>query len=190
MKTHEITDLLHDYKGGDKQALDRLLPLVDPELKKAARRYMRIEPPGETLQPTALVNEALIRLIKENLTPEDRGQFYGFVKKRMRQVLVDYARQRGTLRRGNRSPRVELSEIKDRSSEKPKELVLLDEALTELAKKHERKVAVIEYRFFVGLSIEETAEVMGLAPRTVQRDWEYAQAWLNRYMTTSDHSEL
>lgn len=190
MKTHEITELLREFKKGDKQALDRLMPLVDPELKRIARRYMRIEPPGELLQTTALVNEALIRLLKENLTPEDRGQFYGFVKRRMRQVLVDYARQRSALRRGNRPHKVDLSELEDLSSEKSKELVLLDEALIELAKNHERKVAVIEYRFFVGLSIEETAEVMGLAPRTVQRDWEYAQAWLNRYMTTSDHSEL
>jgi RNA polymerase sigma-70 factor, ECF subfamily len=190
METHEITELLHDYKGGDRQALDRLMPLVEPELKRIARRYMQIEAPGEILQPTALVNEALMKLIKENLTPEDRGQFYGFLKRRMRQVLVDYARERRTLRRGNRPHRVELSEIKELSSEKSKELVLLDEALTELAKKHQRKVAVIEYRFFIGLSFEETAEVMGLARRTVQRDWEYAQAWLNRYITTSNHDEL
>lgn len=190
MKTHEITELLHAWKSGDKQALDRLIPLVDPELKKAARNYLRDEQRDNILQTTALVDDALIKLIRENLRPEDRNQFYQFVKVRMREVLVDFARQRKALRRGNRPHRVEFSEAKDLSSEKFNEVVLLDEALTELAKKHKRKVAVIEYKFFIGLSTEETAEVMGLAPRTVERDWEYAQAWLNRYITTSDHDEL
>lgn len=187
MRTHEITELLHAWKSGDQQAFDRLMPLVDPELKKAARRYLRDERRDNILQTTALVDDALIKMVRENLRPEDRNQFFGFVKVRMREVLVDFARQQKAVKRGNRPHHVDLSEAKNLSREKSKALVLLDEALTELAKKHERKVAVIEYRFFIGLSTEETAEVMGLAPRTVQRDWEYAQAWLNRYMTTSSH---
>ena len=149
----------------------------------------RNERPGNILQTTALVNEALIRLIKENLRPEDRNQFYGFVRKRMRQVLTDYARAAGAGKRGDRPQHVELAEAENVSEEKSKDLIMLDEALAELAKESERQVAVIEHRFFLGLSIDETAEVMGIAPRTVQRDWDYAQAWLKRYMTTSQVSE-
>ena len=190
MDTHLITELLHAYKAGDEQALDRLIPLVEPELKRAARKYLRDERRDNILQTTALVDDALFKLVRENLRPKDRSQFYAFVKVRMREVLVDYARQGNAAKRGNRPHRVEFPKSKDLSSEKFKDVVLLDEALTELAKQHERKVAVIEYRFFIGLSFEETAEVMGLARRTVQRDWEYAQAWLNRYITTSNHDEL
>ena len=187
---HEITELLQTWKSGDEQAFNRLMPLVDPELKRAARHYLRDERRDNILQTTALVNDALTKLIKENLRPENRSQFYGFVKRRMRQVLVDYARKRNGLGIDNQVHHVDLSEVEELSRKRSNDLVMLEEALTEFAKKHERKVSVIEYRFFVGLSIEETAEVMGLAPRTVQRDWEYAQAWLNRYMTTSDHREL
>ena len=183
---HEITELLHAWRLGDKQALDRLIPLVDPELKKIAHNYMRKERPGNILQTTALVNEALIKLIKENVALEDRHQFYGFVAKRMRQVLTDYARSERAARRGNRPQQVDIAEVEKPSSEKFNELVLLDEALAELAKTDERKVAIIEYRFFIGLSVDETAEVMGLAPRTVQREWSFAQAWLKRYLTGSD----
>ena len=186
---HEITELLQTWKIGDEEAFNRLMPLVEPELKRAARNYLRDERRDNILQTTALVNDALIKLIKENLKPDNRGQFYGFVKKRMRQVLVDYARRRKALGIENLH-HVDVSEVEDLSSEKSNDLVMLEEALTALAKKDERKAAVIEYRFFVGLSIDETAEVMGLSSRTVERDWEYAQAWLNRYMTTSDHSEL
>ena len=187
---HEITELLQTWKIGDEEAFNRLMPLVEPELKKAARNYLRDERRDNILQTTALVDDALIKLIKENLRPENRSQFYGFVKLRMREVLVEYARQRRALRRGNDPRQVDISEVKDMSAKKSDLLIALNEALTEMAKKHERKAMVIEYRFFVGLNIDETAEVMGLAPRTVMRDWEYAQAWLNRYMTTSDHSEL
>ncbi len=186
---HEITELLQTWKVGDEEAFNRLMPLVEPELKKAARNYLRDERRDNILQTTALVNDALIKLIKENLRPENRSQFYGFVKRRMRQVLVGYARKRQALGIDN-TLHVDPSEVEDLSKEKSKDLVLLEEALTDLARKHERKALVIEYRFFVGLNIEETAEVMGLAPRTVQRDSEYAQAWLNRYMTTTDHREL
>ena len=183
---HEITELLQAWKSGDEEALDRLMRLVDPELKKIAHNYMRNESRENILQTTALVNEALIKLIKENVRPEDRTQFYGFIRRRMRQVLVDYARAAETERRGNRPEQVDLAEAENLSKEKSRELIKLEEALAELAKENERLVAVVEYRFFIGLSIDETAEVMGVAPRTVERDWKYAQAWLKRYMTTSE----
>ncbi|HJP92260.1 MAG TPA: ECF-type sigma factor [Pyrinomonadaceae bacterium] len=182
---HEITELLHAWKSGDKEALDRLMPLVDPELKKLAHNYMRKERPGSVLQTTALIHEALIRLIKEKVRLEDRNQFYGFAAKRMRQVLIDYANKQQAAKRGNRPQQVDLVEVEELSEEKSKELVRLDEALAELAKEDERQVAIIEYRFFIGLSIEETATVMGLSPRTVVREWQAAQAWLKLYMTTS-----
>lgn len=182
---HEITDLLHAWKNGDDEALDRLMKLVDPELKRIAHNYMRNESRENILQTTALVNEALIRLIKDNVRPEDRSQFYGFIRKRMRQVLVDYARAAETTKRGNRPEQVDFAEAENLSKEKSQDLIKLEEALAELAKENERVVAVVEHRYFIGLSTDETAEIMGVAARTVQRDWKYAQAWLNKYMTTS-----
>lgn len=183
---HEITELLRKWKSGDQQALDRLMRLADPELKKIAHNYMRSERAGNILQTTALVHEALIKLIRENIGLEDRKQFYRVVAKRMREVLFDYARKQGAAKRGNWPRQVDIAEAAKSSSEKSIELVNLAEALTELAKQDERKVAIIEYRFFIGLTIDETAELMGLAPSTVQRDWKFAQAWLQRYMTTSE----
>ena len=182
---HEITELLEAWKSGDDQAFNRLIPLVDPELKRAARHYLRDERRDNILQTTALVHDALTKLIKENLKPENRRQFYGFVRRRMREVLVEYARKRQSLGVIDPLDHVDLSEVEDLSTEKSQDVVTIEEALTELAKEHERKVTVIEYRFFVGLSFDEIAAVMGVARRTVQRDWQYAQAWLNRYMTTS-----
>jgi RNA polymerase sigma-70 factor (ECF subfamily) len=183
---HEITELLHAWKNGDDEARDRLMKLVDPELEKIAHNFMRKERPGNILQTTALVNEALIKLIKENLRPEDRNQFYGFLRMRMREVVFDYARAARAIKRGERPQQVDLAEAENISTEKAKDLIMLDEALAELAKESERQLTVIEYRFFIGLSVDETAEAMGIGPRTVQRDWDYAQAWLKRYMSTTD----
>ena len=181
---HEITELLQAWTSGDKEALERLMPLVDPDLKKLAHNYMRKERPGNVLQTTALVNEALIRLMQEKVKPEDRNQFYGFAAKRMRQVLIDYAKKQQAARRGNRPQQVDVAEVEELSEEKSQELVRLEEALVDLATEDERQVAIVEYRFFIGLSIEETASVMGLSPRTVMREWQAARAWLNLYMTT------
>ena len=183
---HEITELLHAWNSGDQQAFDRLMPLVDPELKKIARNYMRQERPGNILQTTALVNEALIKVIKEKVKPEDRNQFYGFIARRMRQVLTDYVRKQKAVKRGSGLTQVDMADAEEFSLEKSREVVLLDEALAELARKDERKVAIIEYRFFIGLSIDETANVMGLSSKTVQRDWDFAQAWLKAYMSPSE----
>jgi len=183
---HEITELLHAWNNGDKEAFNRLMPLVDPELKKIAHNYMRQERPGNILQTTALVNEALIKIIKEQVKPEDRKQFYGFIARRMREVLIDYVRKQKAAKRGSEVRQVDMAQAEGFSSEKSKEIALLEEALAELATKDERKVAIIEYRFFTGLSIEETANVMGLSSKTVQRDWDFAQAWLKAYMNPSN----
>jgi RNA polymerase sigma factor (TIGR02999 family) len=174
---HEITDLLKAYSSGDKQAFDRLIPLVDKELRKLAHHYMRNERPGNILQTTALVNEALIKLIRENIIWENRAQFYGFVARRMRQVLVDYAR------RTQRAEYVDVDDV-DIPVETPREILLLDAALTKLASIDERKATIVECRFFIGLTNGEIAELLGVSQATVQRDWNFARAWLKHEMTS------
>lgn len=172
----EITELLQAWNKGDKEAMDKLMPLVDTELKKIAHNYMRNERAGHILQTTALINEALIKLIKENISWENRKQFYGFIAKRMRQVLVGYARRR---------PEAEYVAVDDVviSDQKSRELIRLDEVLKALAELDERKATMVECRFFIGLTIPETAELLGIGTATVQRDWEFTRAWLNQQMT-------
>lgn len=181
--THKITELLKAWNDGDNGAFDKLMPMVDEELKQIARNYLYQERPGHVLQPTALINEALIRLIRENVKPENRRQFYGFVAKRMREVLVDYVREQSAAKRGNRPKQVDVVDIPERTWERPDEVLLLDAALNKLASVNERLVTIVECRFFVGLTLIETAEVLGVGPRTVERDWEFARAWLKREMT-------
>jgi RNA polymerase sigma-70 factor (ECF subfamily) len=173
---HEITDLLKAWSSGDTQALEKLVPLVDDELRKIAHNYMRNERSGHILQTTALVNEALIKLIRENISWENRKQFYALVAKRMRQVLVDYAR------RTQRADYVDVDEavIPD---ETPKEVLLLDEALTKLAGIDERKETIVECRYFIGLTLAEIAELLGVGQSTVEREWRFARSWLKREMT-------
>ena len=172
---HEITELLRAFSLGDKEALDRLLPLVDKELKKIAHAYMQRERPEHILQTTALVNEALIKLIRDNISYKSRKHFYVLVAKRMRQVLIDYARK---------APAAEFTDIEGQAEkQRPKEILQLDEALTEFGKEHERAAAVVECRHFIGLTVKEVAEVLDIAPKTVERDWDFALAWLNQYMT-------
>jgi RNA polymerase sigma factor (TIGR02999 family) len=172
----EITELLQAWNKGDKEAMNRLMPLVDQELKKIAHNYMRHERAGHILQTTALVNEAFIKLIRDNISWESRKQFYGFIAKRMRQVLVDYAR---------RTPKAEYVDINEviLSDEKTRELLRLDEVLKALAKLDERKATMVECRFFIGLTIPETAELLGVGTSTVERDWEFARAWIEQEMT-------
>src|SRR6185503_6368789 len=158
---HEITDLLKAWSNGDTQALEKLVPLVDDELRKIAHNYMRNERAGHILQTTALVNEALIKLIRENISWENRGQFYGFVARRMHQVLVDYANKELAAKRGKRPDQVDLLEVEEQASEKPKEVLMLEEALIKLAKIDERKAKIVECRFFIGLSIPEIADHLG-----------------------------
>lgn len=172
---HEVTDLLKAWNKGDKDALEKLIPLVDKELKKVAHRYMRNERREHILQTTALVHEALIKLIKENVTWDNRRQFYAIVAKRMRQVLVDYSRKR---------PKAEYVDIADVeiAEERSKELRLLDEALTKFETKYKRAANVLEYRYFIGLTIKETAAQLDVSESKVERDWEFARTWLKREM--------
>jgi RNA polymerase sigma-70 factor, ECF subfamily len=181
---HEITELLKAWNNGDAEALDKLMPLVVEELKKTAHRYMSAERPGNILQTTALVNEALIKLIPEKLSFENRKQFYALVARRMRQVLVDYARKQSTVKRGEwRIEQLDDLHAKDLSSEKSWELMMLDEALTKLAETDQRQATIVECHFFIGLTIAEIAELLGVAKTTVERDWNFARAWLKREMT-------
>jgi RNA polymerase sigma factor (TIGR02999 family) len=179
----EITKLLQAWGDGDKQAFDKLMPLVDRELKKIAQHYMRNERAGHILQTTALVNEALIRLIRENLSFENRKHFYGIVARRMRQVLSDYAREQSAAKRGAGAEQVELGDVKDEGFEKSKEVLMLEQALTTLGQIDERKLTIIECRFFIGLTYDEIAELLGTSPATVQRDWRFARSWLKTEMT-------
>jgi len=181
--THQITELLKAWNDGDKDAFNRLMPLVDDELKQIARNYMHHERPGHILQPTALVNEALIRLIRENVKLEDRGQFYGFVAKRMRQVLVGYVREQDAAKRGKRPTQVDVVEIPEKTLEKSNDVLMLEAALTKLATIKERLVTIVECRFFIGLTLAETAELLGVGQSTVERDWEFARAFLKREMS-------
>src|ERR1051325_8024828 len=173
---HEITDLLKAWSGGDTQALEKLVPLVDDELRKIAHSYMGNERSGHILQTTALVNEALIKLIRENISWENRKQFYALVAKRMRQVLVDYAR---------RTQRADYVDVDDASIpvETPKEILLLDEALTKLADIDRRKATIVECRFFIGLTNAQIAELLGVGQSTVDRDWSFARARLKNETT-------
>lgn len=183
---NEITDLLKAWSAGDKQALDQLLPLVDPELKKIAQAYMRKERPGHILQTTALVNEALMKLIREkNIDYENRKHFYGFVARRMRQVLVDSARSQA----GARGREVDMAEAERHASEKSEELILLDRALSKLASIDERKATIVECRHFIGLSRKEVAELLDLSPSTVDREWNFSRDWLKREMTGSSSAD-
>lgn len=179
---HEITELLKAWSNGDTLAMDRLMPLVDQELKKLAHNYMRKERPEHILQTTALINEALIRLIRENISYEHRGQFYGFIAKRMHQVLVDYAR---------RAPHVEYVDVDEAviSRERSKELLMLDAALKKLAEFDERKAKIVECRFFIGLSIPEIAEHLGVGHATVEREWSFTRSWLHLELTGKPASE-
>lgn len=180
---HDVTDLLKAWNKGDKDALEKLIPLVDKELKKVAHKYMRNERREHILQTTALVHEALIKLIKENVTWDNRRQFYSIVARRMRQVLIDYARRR----RKGECAEPEFVDIADLelAEERSKELRLLDEALTKFETKYKRQATVLEYRYFIGLTIKETAALLDVSESTVEHDWEFARAWLKREMTGS-----
>lgn len=177
----EITSLLIDWSKGDKSALDRLFPLVEKELHRLAHSYMRKENPAHTLQTTALVNEAYVRLVDQRKTNwKNRAHFFGIAAQIMRRVLLNYARDRYRKKRFPGAIQVSLSELSVISDTKSAELIALDEALQKLAAIDERKSRVVELRYFGGLSVEETAEVLGTSTITVLRDWKMAKAWLSR----------
>ena len=180
---HEITELLQAWRNGDTEALDKLVPLVDHELRKLAHFYMSRERARHILQTTALVNEALMRLIaSDQIDWHSRAQFYSIVARRMRQVLIEQARAQLALKRGERPDAVSISAASELSIEKSQELVLLDEALTKLAGFDERKSKVIEYRFFGGFTVEEVANILDVSTSTVESEWRLARSWLRREM--------
>ena len=186
LRTHEITELLQAWSRGDSQALAKLIPLVDHELRHIAHAYMIRERAGHSLQTTALVAEALIRLMEaEKISWQSRTHFYSLVARRMRQILIEHARQQLTAKRGNRAEHIDVAEAVLLSSEASQELIMLDEALMKLAKLDERKAKIVEYRYFGGFTLEEVAGLLGVSPSTVEREWRLARAWLKREMTPS-----
>jgi len=176
-----VTDLLRAWADGDEGALERLTPLVEAELRRLARGYMRRERRGHTLQTTALVNEAFLRLTDaRRVRWQDRAHFLGISARLMRRVLVDHARSRGYLKRGGGARRVTLDEGIVRAEEPALDMVALDRAMDALAAADARKCRVVELRYFGGLSVEETAEALGVSSDTVKRDWRLAKLWLLR----------
>ncbi|HKP86759.1 MAG TPA: sigma-70 family RNA polymerase sigma factor [Blastocatellia bacterium] len=187
---NEITKLLVAWGKGDQQALEELTPLVHAELYRLARRYMSQESRGHTLQATALVNEAYLRLIDwKNVEWKNRAHFFGVSAQLMRRILVDYARSRNYQKRGGKVRHVSLEEAAVISKERASDFVALDDALNGLAEIDPRKSQVVELRFFGGLSVEETAEVLKVSPRTVLREWSLAQAWLYRELKQGEKDE-
>jgi len=177
--THEVTQLLADWSGGDQAALDKLIPLVEAELHRLAHHYMSRERAGHTLQTTALVDEAYLRLAgQRKIDWQNRAHFFGIAAKLMRQILVDYARKRHFAKRGGNALHVSLDEAAVVGEERASEMISLDEALTELGEIAPEQSRMVELRFFGGLTIEETAEVMGLSIDKVKRDWSMAKTWL------------
>lgn len=186
----ELTRLLKAWAAGDQSALDHLIPKVYAELRRMARRYMKNEQAGHTLQTTALVHEVYLRLVDvHQVNWSDRAHFFGVAAQMMRRILVDAARVRARrgrqARRVDHSSAVDLDQIPDVSSGRDRELVAVDEALGVLAEMDPRKARVVELRFFGGLSVEETAEVLKLSPQSVMRDWKLAKAWLARELGRS-----
>ena len=177
-ETHDLTQLLIDWSHGDQAALDKLIPVVDQELRRLAHRYMNRERPGHTLQTTALVNEAFVRLVNRNVQWQSRTHFFGIAAQLMRTILVDHARSHACAKRGGGAAKLELDEAMVVSSQKAAEVVALDDALKQLALIDPQQSRIVELRFFGGLTIEEVAEVMRLSPATIKREWSTAKAWL------------
>jgi RNA polymerase sigma-70 factor (ECF subfamily) len=176
---HEVTRLLVDWSNGNQAALDQLMPLVDRELHRLAHHYMRHEKPGHTLQTTALVNEAYLKLIDQrNVQWKNRAHFFALSAQLMRRILVDHARKRKYAKRGGDAQKISFAEVMAVSPERSADLIVLDDVLKKLAAIDLRKSKVVEMRFFGGLSVEETAEALGVSPLTVKRDWKMAKAWL------------
>jgi RNA polymerase sigma factor (TIGR02999 family) len=178
-----ITQLLIEWREGDETALNRLIPLVYEELRRLAHHYMRRERPGHTLQTTDLVNEAYLRLVDhKGMRWQNRAHFYAVAAQAMRRILVDHARSRSYAKRGGGGRLVGLDEATDLAQHKAADMIMLDDALSELAAFDARKSKIVELRYFGGMSVEETAEVLGISPVTVMREWSTAKGWLLRAM--------
>jgi len=188
-RPQEVTQLLRAWSEGDHQALEKLTPLVYAELHRRAHWQMANERSGQTLQTTALVNEIYVQLIDlRGVSWRDRAHFFALSSRLIRRVLIDAARAKAAQKRGGRASHVELDENLLVSQEPRADVIALDDALTALAAIDERKSQVVELRFFGGLGIEETAEVLKVSPETVKRDWKLAKAWLRRELRNSTAS--
>ena len=180
-ETQDVTQLLLDWNSGKEDALERLIPLVADELHMRARRYLSREGPGHTLQPTALVNEVYLRLVDQRrVSWRNRAQFFGFAAETMRRILVDHARAQKAWKRGHGAVKVPLEEVAGIADQPSVDIIALDDALRTLATMDARQSRMVELRFFGGLTIEETAEVLGVGVATISRDWLAVKAWLHR----------
>ena len=178
-QTHGLTQLLIDWSNGDQSAFDKLMPLIDEELRRLAHRYMSRERAGHTLQTTALVNEAFVRLVnRKNVNWQNRAHFFGLAAQLMRTILVDHARSHACAKRGGGAFKLELDDALVVSQKKAAEVIALNDALNELARLDPQQSRIVELRFFGGLTVEETAEVLHLSPATIKREWSTAKAWL------------
>jgi RNA polymerase sigma factor (TIGR02999 family) len=176
-----ITRLLHDWSAGDQSALNKLLPLVHGELHRMARRYMRRERRGHTLETAAVVNEAYLRLVDCRAVGwRNRAHFFAVSAQAMRRILIDYARQKFSEKRGGDLRRIALDDFARVPGDRSRELIALDQALSALAGLHPRRARVVELRYFGGMNNDEAAAVLGVSPATVERDWRFAKAWLFR----------
>jgi len=185
----EVTQLLIDWSNGDQAALDQLIPLVYDELRRLARSYMRRERPGHTLQTSALMHEAYLRLVDQrNVQWQNRAHFFGVAAQLMRRILVDHARSRSRAKRGGKAQIVSLAEPSTISAELS-EVIAVDQALNGLAELDARKSRIVEMKFFGGLTNEEIAEVLSVTTRTVEREWRKAKAWLYRAISEGQTNE-
>jgi RNA polymerase sigma factor (TIGR02999 family) len=185
--SHQVTDLLLAWGNGDRAALDELLPIIHQELRRLARLQMRGERPNHTLQTTALVNEAFLRLVElRRIGWHDRTHFLAISARLMRRILVDHARSRGYEKRGGGAAAVALDDAVVAATEPGMNFVALDDALQDLARLDARKSRVVELRFFGGLSVAETADALDISPETVMRDWRFAKVWLLRQISGRD----
>ena len=184
---HEVTQILREWSGGDQRAPERLMPFVYDELRRLARAFLARERGGHTLQPTALVHEAYVRLVDQTRVDwQNRAHFYAIASRMMRRVLIDHARAHVTDKRGGAAVHLSLEDVQVSVEERAASLVALDEALARLALVDERKSRVVEMRFFGGMSDEEIAEVLGVTTRTVLRDWKKARLWLYRELSPDE----
>lgn len=190
MSPHEVTQLLADWGKGDRSALEKLLPLVHAELRRIARRQMSHERPGHTLQATALVNEAYLKLAgQQGFEWQNRAHFFAVAAQVMRHILIDHARAHARDKRGGGAIQVSLDEAAVMAEDQAEHFIALDEALRSLELVDPQKSKIVELRYFGGLSIEETADVLNISPRTVRREWQRAKAWLYRMIAEGNGDE-
>lgn len=182
-----VTDLLNAWGAGDKAAFDELVTVVYDELRRQASRYLRHESPGHSLQTTDLIHEAYLRLVdQKNPHWQNRAQFFGIAAQLMRRILVDHARARHRAKRGGGNIRISLDEEIAAGRSNDVEIINIDEALNRLAEIDIQQSKIVELRFFSGLNVDETAQVLGISPRTVKRSWRFAKAWLRRELQAQD----